>query len=106
LLDIGGGFPGWDGEGRFSGRTRKRRKRRDEEHHVSTSTTPSGHDSTVTAAAAIFCHRHSSPSFKLQALWQERPQLPIIAEPGRYFVEASAGLVSQSQLQGMVVQQY
>jgi ornithine decarboxylase len=85
LLDIGGGFPGDDGlggdTGRFSGRSPP------SETDSSIGGAEPKKESTAEIAKAV------RP--KLVQLIQDRPDLQIIAEPGRYFVEASACLVSR-----------
>ncbi|CAJ1933067.1 unnamed protein product [Cylindrotheca closterium] len=94
LIDIGGGFPGWDGLGgdqnRFSYSS-------DSHHnHDENSTTAAtvdgnttGEETTVETTSAIA----EAIQPNLQAFASEGYQ--IIAEPGRYFVEAAAGLVSR-----------
>jgi ornithine decarboxylase len=81
LLDIGGGFPGWDGLGgdhtRFSGTS----------GNTKTTTNVQSDDPDTTAAIAT----------AIQPLLQDfrKNGLTLIAEPGRYFVEAAACLVSR-----------
>lgn len=87
LIDIGGGFPGWDGLGgdhkRFSS-------------YVSSKNGSSKDDSTSTdEVAAVETTRAIAEAIQpsLQAFAKEGYH--IIAEPGRFFVEAAAGLVSR-----------
>ncbi|KAL3928329.1 MAG: hypothetical protein SGBAC_012697, partial [Bacillariaceae sp.] len=87
LIDIGGGFPGWDGMGgdhnRFSSYASS--KNGNSTDDGTTMDELATEETTRAIAEAI------QPS--LQAFAKEGYQ--IIAEPGRFFVEAAAGLVSR-----------
>lgn len=107
LLDMGGGYPGWDGlggdGGRFSGsrtQTTTVDENRDDSNDNGSSSkdgeaSPSPSETTVATIAdsirpmlARLARRHASDG-------SGGPPMTLIAEPGRYFVEASAALASR-----------
>eukprot|EP00531_Pseudo-nitzschia_arenysensis_P017933 CAMPEP_0116127650 /NCGR_PEP_ID=MMETSP0329-20121206/6949_1 /TAXON_ID=697910 /ORGANISM="Pseudo-nitzschia arenysensis, Strain B593" /LENGTH=616 /DNA_ID=CAMNT_0003621755 /DNA_START=124 /DNA_END=1975 /DNA_ORIENTATION=+ len=94
LMDIGGGFPGLDGlygdEGRFAEKAisttnAAREKKTDDNSQATTTTT------TTTTVADIAVAVQNV----LQSFSSGDPPLTLIAEPGRYFVEAAFALASR-----------
>ena len=81
LLDIGGGFPGTDGQGGDIGRFCGSKTTSNDDHELQ------GEMTTADIAAAV------SPL--LDKLFPDESKVHIIAEPGRYFVEGAFALCSR-----------
>jgi ornithine decarboxylase len=88
LLDIGGGFPGVDGCGGDEGRFRFRTP--DNDKVVSASAVEGEADHSTAAIAAVV-----TPLLAQRCADARLPPLHCVAEPGRYFVEASFALCSR-----------
>jgi len=91
LLDIGGGYPGRDGcgadSGRFSGRTAVARTGEDKEEEAEEEETAAKIAATVMPVLKeLYNYPHGSDS--------QNP-FQVIAEPGRYFVEAAFALCAR-----------
>ena len=97
LLDIGGGFPGWDGldgdQNRFSGRTKNCDTLSQDTAPVTPA--PSSLPNTIATKDIANAIRNQLQEFHNQGI-------TIIAEPGRYFVEGSACLASRIYKKEMV----
>jgi len=92
LLDIGGGYPGWDGRGGdercFTHRNElDLRPTNISSEHIDMDYDNKEHESTAQIAKAV------TPL--LREIFDNENQIKFVAEPGRYFVEAAFALCSR-----------